>query len=81
MGYLEERHGCKLLGRVPEGTCPECAVNHPPEQPHNLQSLTYQYRFYDQNGRWPTWEDAMAHCSDEVKAFWIEKLREHGVKI
>lgn len=35
MGYLKELHGMTLLGRTPEGTCPECAVKHDPEQPHN----------------------------------------------
>jgi len=38
------------------GTCPECAVDHPPELPHNQQSLFYQYKFYNDHGRWPTWE-------------------------
>ena len=54
MGYLKEIHGMTLLGRTPEGTCPECAVKHDPEQPHNRDSLTYQYKFYDQHGHWPT---------------------------
>lgn len=26
MGYLKDIHGMTLLGNVPEGTCPECAV-------------------------------------------------------
>lgn len=51
MGYLKEVHGMTLLGKTPEGTCPECAVKHDPEQPHNRDSLTYQYKFYDQHGR------------------------------
>ena len=67
MGYLKEIHGMTLLGRTPEGTCPECAVKHDPEQPHNRDSLTYQYKFYDQHGRWPTWADAMAHCPDVLE--------------
>ena len=81
MGYLHEKHGMTLLGRTPEGTCPECAVKHDPEQPHNRDSLAYQYKFYDQHGRWPTWEDAMAHCTDEVKAYWTQALRERGVEV
>lgn len=51
MGYLKDIHGMTLLGNVPEGTCPECAVPHDPEQPHNRDSLAYQYKFYDQHGR------------------------------
>jgi hypothetical protein len=70
----------KTLG-VPPGTCTECAVKHEPGQPHNQQSLVYQYSFYDKNGRWPTWKDAMAHCSDEVKKRWICGLKDHGVII
>lgn len=40
MGYLKEVHGMTLLGKTPEGTCPECAVKHDPEQPHNRDSHT-----------------------------------------
>lgn len=70
----------KLLP-APPGTCPECAVDHAPEQPHNQQSLFYQYSFYEKNGRWPTWEDAMAHCADGIKGFWKTELRKRGVEI
>jgi hypothetical protein len=55
-------------------------VKHEPEQPHNQQSLFYQYKFYNEHGRWPTWQDAMAHCTDEVKQIWREALKEHGVE-
>lgn len=81
MGYLQEKHGMQLLGITPEGTCPICATKHHPKQPHNQQSLTYQYKFYDKNGRWPTWEDAMEHCPDEVKELWREELQNRGVKL
>ena len=74
MGFMMERHGMMIVGKAPEGTCPVCATEHDPELPHNLQSLAYQYRFYDEHGRWPTWEDAMSHCTDEVKAMWMEAL-------
>lgn len=69
MGMLKEKHGFILLGQTPDGTCPMCAVKHDPEMPHNQQSLAYQYKFYDEHGRWPTWHDAMEHCSKEIKAF------------
>lgn len=39
MGFLKDLHGMTLLGNVPEGTCPECAVKHDPQQPHNKDSL------------------------------------------
>ena len=81
MGYLQEKHGMTLIGKAPEATCPMCSVKHDPEQPHNLQSLYYQYKFYDENGHWPTWEDAMAHCPEEVKEFWRQALTERGVPL
>ena len=81
MGYLKDRHGMQMIGRVPEGTCPEWAVKHDPDQPHNRDSLAYQYSFYDRYGRWPTWADAMAHCPDEIKAFWTQALRERDVEV
>lgn len=81
MGCLKQRHGMMMLGRTPEGTCPECAVKHDPSMPHNQQSLAYQYHFYDVHGRWPTWEDAMAHCTEEVQEEWKKALRERGVEI
>ncbi len=62
-----------LLPTAP-GTCPECAVKHEPKQPHNAESLHYQYYFYGQHGRWPTWDDALAHCSEQVKAWWKPRL-------
>jgi len=64
-----------LLPAAP-GTCPLCATKHPPTYPHNGQSLFYLYRFYFEHGRWPTWADAIAHTSEEMKAFWIEGLHE-----
>jgi hypothetical protein len=78
--YHDDRSSWILLPCKP-GICQLCAVDHPPEQPHNQQSLYYQYHFYSLNGRWPTWEDAMAHCSDEMRGLWKGYLRERGVKI
>lgn len=63
------------------GTCSECAVDHPSEQPHNAESPYYQYRFFDLHGRWPTWADAMAHCDEQVQAFWRAELAAHGVEV
>lgn len=63
------------------GVCQECAVDHPPEAPHNRESLFYQYYFYNKHGRWPTWEDAMDHCDEETKARWIKELTKQGVKL
>lgn len=66
-----------LLSPAP-GRCPECATVHAPEDPHNKRSLYYQMRFGHEHGRWPTWEDALAHCTPEVQAAWRAELTERG---
>ena len=61
--------------------CQECAVKHDPEQPHNQQSLFYQYSFFADNNRWPTWKDAISHCTPEVQEKWITALKSKGVVV
>lgn len=61
------------------GVCQICAVDHKPDQPHNRDSLYYQMKFRQKNGRFPTWADAMAHCEEHVKKIWIDALAERGV--
>lgn len=61
--------------------CQECATAHEDRLPHNQQSMFYQYRFYNEHGRWPTWVDAMAHCSDHVKSLWTQALKDMGVNV
>jgi len=78
MGFLKDVYDMTMFEKTPEGTCPVCGVKHIPEMPHNRHSLTYQFKFYDKHGRFPTWEDAMAHCSDEVKTYWVQELKEKG---
>lgn len=65
----------------PPGFCEVCAVQHEPGEPHNQQSFYYQFVFYNQHGRSPTWADAMAHCTDEVKALWAAELANFGVTV
>jgi len=69
--------GLKLLP-CKQGVCQECAVDHPPEAPHNQQSLYYQYKFYGEHGRWPTWSDAIAHCDEPTQAMWKQELTRMG---
>ncbi len=65
-----------------EGLCQECAVDHEPTQPHNQQSLFWQYAFYRKSGgSWPTWKDAMAHCPADVQKFWRVELGKRGVEV
>lgn len=66
---------------APPGTCQCCAVTHETDQPHNAQSLHYQYTFYGKEGRWPNWLDAMAHCPTEIQRDWTEKLEGLGVDV
>jgi len=55
--------------------CQECAVDHKPNEPHNPQSMYYQYKFFGEHGRWPTWKDAIAHCEPkEVREMLREEL-------
>lgn len=70
----------QLLPAKP-GTCEWCATSHKPEMPHNAQSLFYQYRFYNEKGRWPTWIDAMEHCSLEMCEHWTRELLSRGIDL
>jgi hypothetical protein len=81
MEPTEEGKGNFILMPAKAGTCPICAVDHEEARPHNKQSLYYQTRFYMENGRYPTWTDAMAHCSDHMKDFWITELTKAGEKL
>lgn len=60
--------------------CQVCAVNpaHDEHEPHNAQSLYYQYAFKGVHGRWPTWKDAVAHCPEEIREAWERELRNRG---
>ena len=68
----------QLVAPVP-GACRICADFHDPEQPHNRNSLYFQMRFRKKYGRYPTWEDAMAHCNEQTKRMQRAKLAMLGV--
>lgn len=80
----EKKNAMTLLGPPPD-KCQVCAVDHPHDQPHSQQSMYYQMAFHSEHGRWPTWTDAMAHCSQQVKTLWrrhlIEVMKQHGLDI
>ena len=61
------------------GTCWMCATVHKPGQPHDRDSLYYQNRFFQRHKRFPTWSDAMAHCTEEVKAEYTAILAKRGI--
>lgn len=50
--------------------CQICAVDHPPEAPHDPQSLYYQTSFHGAHGRRATWGDAWAHCTPAIIDLW-----------
>jgi hypothetical protein len=60
------RDACQICGHKPA---------HGPDEPHNAQSLYYQYAFKGEHGRWPTWKDAIAHCPPEIQAKWERELK------
>lgn len=70
----------KLLPPRPD-VCQMCAVDHTADLPHDQTSLFWQYWFYGQHQKWPTWLDAMAHCTPEMQQFWVTSLRERGVEV
>lgn len=71
--------GLRLLSCAKD-KCQECAGDHDPAEPHNAESLYYQYKFYAQNQRFPGWKDAMSHCAAGVKKIWTEELKKLGAK-
>ncbi|MDR3561230.1 MAG: hypothetical protein P4N59_07320 [Negativicutes bacterium] len=76
----EKTGSFSLLPPKPD-VCQECATDHPPEYPHNAQSLYYQTKFYMQHNRAATWADAMEHCSKEMKMVWTEELKKLGFEV
>jgi hypothetical protein len=66
---------------VAKGNCSQCNYQHPADQPHNAQTMYYQVAFYQEHGRWPTWVDAMSHCTTEVQAQWTIHLVDLGVDV
>lgn len=79
-GIVVDARELHLLPPRPD-VCQVCAHEHPPEYPHNAQSLYYQTKFYLENGRAATWADAMAHCTPAMKAIWTEELRKRGQEV
>jgi len=73
------RYKLLLLPPSPDA-CPVCAAVHAADLPHNPCSLYYQYRFYRDHLRWPTWEDATAHCRADVRKAVLDALAVHGIE-
>lgn len=69
----------KIMPPTNPNACILCGEIHDPKLPHNKDSLTYQYTFAKEYGRWPKWSDAAKHCSPEVKQTLIQTLEKHNV--
>lgn len=74
-------HAHVVLKPVPFDVCEECGRDHKPDSPHDAESLRYQYRFYAEHTRWPTWADAMAHCPDHTRMIWTDTLALRGIDV
>ena len=61
--------------------CQACAEKHDPGEPHNAQTFHYRWLFSSENGRSPTWADAMAHCAEKVQQKWMTYLTNIGVDV
>jgi hypothetical protein len=79
LGDPRDKEATWTLMPPPPDTCSQCAVKHAPEDPHDAQSLYYQYAFHAEHDRWPTWADALEHCAPEVQEAWRKALHERGV--
>lgn len=82
---VEERRNAFTMLPPKGDVCQECGTDHGPDDPHNQQSLMYQYNFYGKNGRWPTWTDSMKHCPPAVRDRWraalVAHMREKGLTV
>ena len=70
-----------IVSAPTSGRCPLCADKHDEREPHNRDSLYYQQKFYRLHKRFPTWADAMAHCSTITQAAFREKLKKRGIEV
>lgn len=78
---IEKRTATFALLAPRKDLCQTCARHHPDDQPHDATALYYQYAFYGENGRWPNWQDAMAHCGPDIKESWTAALTKMGVDV
>ncbi len=75
-----------LVGPAPD-VCQVCGHGHEPPSPqpgtppHNPQSLYWKIAFHREHGRYPTWEDALAHTGDDVHTAWREALANYGIVV
>lgn len=81
MKVVKKQFKSFMMMRPPPDYCQTCCWQHEPEMPHNRDTLYYQTKFKLNKKRWPTWADAMAHCSPDVQQKWTAALAEKGIKV
>lgn len=68
-----------ILLPPPIAACPVCAMPHTPGEAHNADSQYYKLRFAILHGRPPSWADAIAHCTPQIRDKWTRELLLVGV--
>jgi len=61
------------------GLCEVCGNPHPRDTPHHKDSAFYRAKFFEEKGRYPDWNDALAHCTEQVRESWRMRLSEYGI--
>lgn len=69
------------VGPVLPGACKQCGTMHDPEEPHDRDSLYYKNKFFKKHKRFPTWNDAMEHCTEPVREAYIKRLEKRGIYV
>ena len=59
--------------------CQVCGSDHGAGEAHDPTSVYYQYAFYENNGRYPSWRDSIAHLDAEHQQHWLDELAEQGL--
>ena len=70
----------RLLPPAPD-CCQVCAHKHSPEEPHNAQSFYWATARSMERRPAPTWNEALEHCTPEMRAAWSEQLALRGVDL
>lgn len=73
-------HAVHLLPPPPD-CCQVCAVDHAPHEPHNPESLYWATARHMAGESPPTWDLALEHVADELRAAWVALLATHGVEV
>lgn len=65
----------------PPDACQVCERKHEPNLPHDAQSVYWHVRRQMDGEPPPTWDDALAHVSDEMHLALCVELLKHGVTV